>query len=150
MRKFHRSTHLPAAESPTTLQRPARGQFRQGVAALIALVCLSLATVIGTLLLQASLSEQAYLNRLEMKAQGDWLVEAGFCRARAQLAKSSRYTGETWAVPGTAFGRTQNAIVTIAATGDSANAGPRHVAIAVTFSALNEPAIEASRDLSTR
>jgi type II secretory pathway component PulK len=73
---------------------------RRGVAALIALVCLSLATIIGTLLLQGSLAEQRYFDRLELQSQGEWLVEAGFSRARAQLARSPKYSGETWIVAG--------------------------------------------------
>ncbi len=60
-----------------------RANSRRGVAALIALVCLSLATIIGTLLLQAALAEQRYFERLELESQGEWLVEAGFSRARA-------------------------------------------------------------------
>jgi hypothetical protein len=123
---------------------PAQG--RRAIAALIALVCLSLATVIGTLLLQAALGEQAYLNRLELKSQGDWLVEAGFSRARAQLAKSTVYSGETWKIAGSSFGRTQDADVRIVANVDAPNARQRRVEIRVTFSATNEPAIETSRD----
>jgi hypothetical protein len=92
---------------------------RQGIAALIALVCLSLATIIGTLLLQAALAEQRYLNRLELQSQGEWLVEAGFSRARAQLAKSARYSGETWTIPGSSFSSAQNATVRIAVRTDA-------------------------------
>jgi type II secretory pathway component PulK len=127
---------------------PARS--RRGIAALIALVCLSLATIVGTLLLQAALGEQTYLSRLERKSQGDWLVEAGFSRARAQLAKSARYSGESWAIPGSSLGRTQDAVVRIVARSDSANSPRRHVDVTATFAQTNEPAIEASRDFPTR
>jgi type II secretory pathway component PulK len=117
---------------------------RNGVAALIALVCLSLATIVGTLLLQAALQEQRYLNRLELHSQGEWLIEAGYSRARAQLAKSARYSGESWTIPGSSLDRAQSATVRIAVRTNSAHVA--HVQVAATFSDPNEPAIEASRD----
>jgi hypothetical protein len=124
-----------------------RTSSRQGIAALIALVCLSLATVVGTLLLQAALGEQRYLSRLELQSQGEWLVEAGLSRARARVAKSARYSGETWTIPGSTLGRTQNAIVRIAVGLGASRTPPRHVEVSVTFSESSDPAITASRDL---
>ena len=132
--------------SAAVLQTRAASKSRRGIAALIALVCLSLATIVGTLLLQAALGEQRYLSRLELQSQGEWLVDAGFSRARAQLAKSARYSGETWTIPGSTFGRPQSAIVRIAVRSDATSKPPRHVEVTATFSGLNEPAIAASRD----
>jgi type II secretory pathway component PulK len=123
---------------------------RRGVAALIALVCLSVATIIGTLLLKASLGEHQYLSRVELKSQGDWLVEAGFSRAAARLANSQQYAGETWKIPGSSFGRTQDATVRIAMDRPSATVPRRTVHVAVSFSQSSEPAIEAVRDFSSR
>jgi type II secretory pathway component PulK len=128
------------------LQTRASSKSRRGIAALIALVCLSLATIVGTLLLQAALGEQRYLSRLELQSQGEWLVEAGFSRARARLAKSARYSGETWTIPGSTLGRTQNAIVRIAVRSDAASTSRRQVDVTATFSGLNEPSMAASRD----
>jgi type II secretory pathway component PulK len=119
---------------------------RRGIAALIALVCLSLATIVGTLLLQAALGERRYLSRLELQSQGEWLVEAGLNRARARLAKSRRYSGETWTIPGSTLGRTQNAIVRIAVRSDATSTSRPHVDVTATFSGVNEPAMAASRD----
>ena len=123
---------------------------RRGFAALIALVCLSVATIVGTILLRAALGEHQYLNRVELKSQSDWLVEAAFSRAAAQIAKSAEYSGETWKVAGTSFGRNQDAVVQIAVGGKSSSAIRRHVGVTVTFSQSNEPAIEAARDLVSR
>jgi hypothetical protein len=122
---------------------------RSGIAALIALACLSVATVVGTLLLRAALGEHQYLNRVELKSQADWLVEAGFSRASAQIAKSAEYSGESWKVPGTSFGRNQDAVVQIAVGRGSSSVTRRHVAVSVKFSQSNEPAIEAARDLAS-
>jgi hypothetical protein len=122
----------------------------RAVAALIALVCLSLATVVGTLLLQAGLNEQRYLDRLALQAQGEWLVEAGFSRAHAQLAKSGRYSGETWGIPGASFGRPRNAIVGINVQASAKDAPRRHVEVTLTFAESREPAITASRDVEPR
>jgi hypothetical protein len=123
---------------------------RHGIAALIALVCLSVATIVGTILLRAALGEHQYLNRVELKSQADWLVEAGFSRAAAQIANSAKYSGETWKVPGASFGRNQDAVVQIAVTRGSSSAIRRHVGVTVTFSQSNEPAIEAARELASR
>lgn len=123
---------------------------RRGIAALIALVCLSLVTVIGTLLLQAGLSEQRYFERLALQAQGEWLLEAGFSRASAQLAKAGHYSGETWILPGRSFGRTQNAFVKIDVRADSPDKTRRHVEVTATFADSNEPPISASRDVASR
>jgi type II secretory pathway component PulK len=122
----------------------------RGVAALIALVCLSLATIVGTLLLQAGLSEQRYLDRLALQGQGEWLVEAGLSRARAQLTKSGRYSGETWAIPGSSFGRTQNATVRISVQSSASSTSRRHVEVIATFATSNEPAITGSCEVEAR
>jgi type II secretory pathway component PulK len=124
--------------------------LRRGVAALVALVCLSLATIIGTLLLQAGLSEQRYLDRLALQAQGEWLVEAGFSRARAQLINSGRYSGETWVIPGSSFGRTQNATVRISVQSSATSASRRHVEVIATFAASNELATTGSSEVEVR
>jgi hypothetical protein len=129
---------------------PSPTQPRLGIAALIALVCLSLATIVGTLLLQAGLSEQRYLDRLALQAQGEWLVEAGFSRAGAQLAKSGRYSGETWVIPGSSFGRTQNATVRIAVRASATNTSRRRAEVTATFAESNEPAIATFREIEAR
>ncbi|HEV8002729.1 MAG TPA: hypothetical protein VGP63_22780 [Planctomycetaceae bacterium] len=123
---------------------------RRGVAALIALVCLSLATIVGTLLLQAGLSEQRYLDRLALQAQGEWLVEAGLSRARARLTRSARYSGETWAIPGSSFGRVQNATVKISVQSSATSVSRRHVEVIATFAASNEPAMTGSCEVEAR
>jgi hypothetical protein len=140
----------PTASGKHRRWKRRRAELRRGVAALIALVCLSLATIVGTLLLQASLSEQRYLNRLELKSQGEWLVEAGFSRAAAQLARSARYSGETWTISGSALGRTQDAMVRIVVDRNPGNVSRRHVEVRATFLQSNEPALEASRDFPIR
>jgi type II secretory pathway component PulK len=145
------SSHRRARDG-TLIRRPARSSTypRRGVAALIALVCLSLATIIGTLLLQAGLSEQRYLDRLALQAQGEWLVEAGFSRARAQLINSGRYSGETWIIPGSSFGRAQNATVRISVQSSATSASRRHVEVIATFAASNELATTGSSEVEVR
>lgn len=78
---------------------PDRIASRSGAAALLVLVCLSFATVVATLLVEAGLAGRKYTTRLELTHQADWLVEAGLSRAAAQLARSPKYAGETWRVP---------------------------------------------------
>jgi hypothetical protein len=71
---------------------------RSGVAALVVLICLSFATVVATLLIQAALAERMYAKRIELTYQTDWLVESGIDRAAARIAQSPAYEGETWPV----------------------------------------------------
>jgi hypothetical protein len=85
---MRRPPRLPAKHAST----------RRGVAALLVLICLSFATVVATLLVQAALAERKYANRIERTYQADWLVEAGIDRAAAQIANSSNYKGETWPI----------------------------------------------------
>lgn len=86
---------------------------RTGVAALLVLVCLSFATVVATLLIQAALAERTYARRIELIDQTDWLVEAGIDRGAAQLARSPTYAGETWPVGLTHLGGPFSAVVRI-------------------------------------
>jgi hypothetical protein len=86
---------------------------RNGVAAILVLICLSFATVVATLLIQAALAERTYANRIALTYQTDWLVEAGIDRAAAQIAQSSSYKGETWPVTFPTGDRQSNAVVHI-------------------------------------
>jgi hypothetical protein len=88
---------------------------RSGVAAMLVLICLSFATVVATLLIQAALAERTYAKRIELIYQSDWLVESGIDRAAAQIAKSSIYSGETWPVDLPNLDRPLKAVVHIAA-----------------------------------
>ncbi len=99
----------------------ARSATRNGVAALLVIVCLSFATVVATLLIQAALAERSYANRIALTYQADWLVEAGIDRAAAQLARSSTYEGEIWPISFQNVDRPFNAVVRIEIkrTGDS-------------------------------
>jgi hypothetical protein len=145
-----RRSHNLVPSTRRAAQATQRERPRGGVAAIITLTCLSLAAIVGTLLLQAALAEQRYFERLELQAQGDWLVEAGFSRARAQLGRSPKYTGETWAIPGAAFGRAQNASVRITVRASGTNSPVRHVAVKAEYSRSGEPSIEAARDFAVR
>jgi hypothetical protein len=86
---------------------------RSGVAALLVLICLSFATVVATLLIQAALAERTYANRIALTYQTDWLVEAGIDRAAAQLGQSATYKGETWPVSFQIADRALNGVVHI-------------------------------------
>lgn len=95
-------------------QRPSsHTHSRRGLAAIIALTCLSLAVVVGALLLQAGLTEQRFINRLEPLLQAEWLADAGVDRAAARLTRSPSYSGETWPIAASDLGGTQGAIVHI-------------------------------------
>ena len=91
---------------PTTRSRP-------GIAAMIAIVCLSFVMIVGTVLLKIGLTERIEARHLESQMQAQWLVEAGLERAAARLAQSTKYTGETWTVSPSELHRPQGGVVQI-------------------------------------
>src|SRR2546428_2594757 len=71
---------------------------RRGAAVLAALVCLVLATLLWAAILRVGLARREQSHSDEQKAQAEWLAESGLERARARLAASAGYSGETWTV----------------------------------------------------
>ena len=71
---------------------------RRGLALVITLVVLALATLLGGALIQGIARERRAARDAERQAQADWLVAAGADRARARLAHGD-YHGETWNIP---------------------------------------------------
>jgi hypothetical protein len=119
---------------------------RAAVAAIIAIVCLSFVTIVGTLLLQTGQAERRYTNTLEAQAQAEWLVEAGASRAAARLAKSSGYPGETWSIPASRLGGSHAGVVHIEVKSDPSQSTRRTIKIAAELNAENATAVRAERE----
>ena len=106
-----------------------RAADRRGVSALIVLACLSFATVVAAVLMQAGAAERRYAARLAASHQVEWLAEAGVDRAAAQLAHSASYHGETWPVWTDGSSERRAAVVHIKVEHDAADPKKRRVRI---------------------
>lgn len=119
---------------------------RRGLAAMVALVSISFATVIAAVILKAGVAEHGYIRRLERQSQADWLVEAGLDRAAAQLVRTPSYSGETWPISASSLGGTRDAIVRIEVKRDASNSKRRSVHVTVVFDSKSVTPIETSKE----
>lgn len=71
---------------------------RRGAALVIALVLLTVASLLSVLLLQSLTAHARQLQRLPWRLQAEALADAGALRAMARLANAPDYAGETWAI----------------------------------------------------
>jgi hypothetical protein len=130
-------------------QRPADAPARRrGIAALFVLVCLSFATVVGTLLMQAVVAERADMSRLALRHQAECLLDSGVDRAIAQLARSSVYRGETWSISSAELPGAGPASVHIDIKPDPANPNRLRLRVTTSLRSLKGPAVEAAKELN--
>ncbi len=71
---------------------------RRGGALIIALVLLTVASLLGVVVVRSVIAHARQLQRTPRRLQAEALVEAGLNRAAAQLATSPDYAGETWRI----------------------------------------------------
>jgi hypothetical protein len=121
---------------------------RRGVAALFVLVCLSFATVVGTLLMQAVVAERADMSRLALRHQAACLLDSGVDRAIAQLARSAVYRGETWSISAAELPGAGPASVHIDVKSEPANPNRLRLRVTTTLRGPKGAAIEAAKELS--
>lgn len=77
---------------------------RRGGALIIALVLLTVASLLGVVVVRSVIAHARQLQRTPWRLQAEALVEAGLNRAAAQLATSPDYAGETWRIPAADLG----------------------------------------------
>lgn len=77
---------------------------RRGGALVIALVLLTVASLLGVVVVRSVIAHARQLQRTPWRLQAEALVEAGLNRAAAQLATAPDYTGETWQIPAADLG----------------------------------------------
>jgi len=86
---------------------------RRGVALLLALGCLAVATaLIVSLSRSATIGRQA-TRQQTWRMQAEWLAESAVERAAAQLAEDPDYEGETWLLSAAQLGGEHDALVDI-------------------------------------
>ncbi len=92
--------------------RPNRSN-RQGVAIILGLVCLAMASVLMAVVTRIALIERGAARDESRRVQTAWLVESALDRARARLAADPDYSGETWKITPDALGGRHGAAVLI-------------------------------------
>jgi type II secretory pathway component PulK len=123
-----------------------RSSPRRGAAALFVLLCLSIATIVATLLVKAAVVEKTYASRLALTHQADWLVEAGLNRAAAQLGRSRSYAGETWPLPAAQLDGSREATIHIDVKTD-ADSKLRRVHVAVELQGSSGTTVRATKEI---
>lgn len=104
--------------------RPAR----RGIALIIALVLLALASSLGGLLVRGLLTARQQAENGLRQVQASWLAEAGLSRARARLGADPDYDGETWSIAADELGGRHGAVVTIEVAAPGDQPGARRIA----------------------
>jgi type II secretory pathway component PulK len=108
-----------------------RAGNRRGGVLLIGLVILVVIMIIEGVLIRASVSRRQQFARDELRVQAEWLVQSGLSRARARLAQSDAYTGESWAVSSDDLNGRDAASVRVDVETPQARPDERHVRITV-------------------
>jgi len=124
-----------------------RSVARCGVSALFVLICLSFATVVATLLMQAGVAERTYISRLALTRQAEWLAEAGVDRAIVQIARSSRYIGETWPISAARLGDGRTAVVHIEVKLDASDPKLRSIHVTADLQQMGATTVEAAKEV---
>lgn len=79
----------------------------RGAAAVIALVCLAVATVLMMVMAHRAYSEWKLVALEARQVQCRWLAESALERAAVRLASDPKYRGELWTIPASAFTGTE-------------------------------------------
>lgn len=77
---------------------------RKGGALVIALVLLTVASLLGVVVVRSVIAHARQLQRTPWRLQAEALAEAGLNRAAAQHRVAPDYTGETWQIPAAELG----------------------------------------------
>ncbi|RUL88070.1 hypothetical protein [Tautonia sociabilis] len=118
---------------------------RQGGAALVALVCLSVIVLVVAGLIRLGADRAEHLLALERESQALWLVEAGLERAAAQLRVDPSYEGETWTLPPEALGGREGTVTIEVEETDPGADQPLTVRVRADYPSDGDPSHRARR-----
>lgn len=105
-----------------------RSPQRRGAALLMAMVAIAVCGAIAVALVKLAVMQRSQFVVDQRQAQAEWYAEAGADLARAAIAESADYAGETWTINSTDNGRERSA--TVAVTIDRDAKPPRVVVVA--------------------
>lgn len=113
-KKFRTHKHFATLSVAKGIPTQSMGtSARRGAALVMAVVALTVCSVLLFYLLKGTLDTQRQMLTHRHEVQADWLATAAIDRARATLRQSSNYTGETWQIPADQLGDTAAAEVII-------------------------------------
>ena len=90
-----------------------RATERQGVALLVAIVCVSIAVAVMYGLVQLATQTHREVGLEQRRTQARWILESAVDRAAAQLDAEKEYRGERWTIEAQELGGRDDAEVTI-------------------------------------
>ena len=107
--------------------------WKRGAVLAVTLVCLLVVTMLGGLLLRALLLERRQSAQRSRQAQTMWLAESAVARARARLAATPDYAGETWTITAETLGDRWPATVTIRVAAVDASPQARTIVVEAVY-----------------
>ncbi|HVW38421.1 MAG TPA: pilus assembly PilX N-terminal domain-containing protein [Pirellulales bacterium] len=110
-----------------------KSQARRGAALVMALVAITVLTIIGGALVRLAVVETKTVDVQQRERQARRLAEAGVARAAAQLKADPKYRGETWSLAGANALPGGPAQVTIEVSEISDQPGWRRIAAAADY-----------------
>lgn len=110
-----------------------KSQARRGAALVMALVAITILTIIGGALVRLAVVETKTVEVQQRERQARRLAEAGVARAAAQLKADPEYRGETWSLTGASGLPGGPAQVTIVVSEISDKPGWRRVTAAADY-----------------
>ncbi len=78
------------------MQHNRKSSRRNGLAVIVALVCLSTVMLLGVSVIKYAAISRQQLREKQRRAQAMALAESGLARAAAQLDRKRTYSGENW------------------------------------------------------
>lgn len=105
---------------------------RRGTVLLVAMVCLSLVTLVLGGLLRLAVAHRRQVQQAHTLRQAEWLAEAGVERAAHRLSADPNYAGETWRLDEDDLG-TGHAGQVVIAVGPEPSGGRRPVRVEATY-----------------
>ena len=113
-----------------------------------AIVCLVLVAALSASLARLAIAGSRRMVQERRRVQADWLAEAGWSLARAQLNQNPAYTGETWEIPAAELGGADAGRVKIEVTAPAADdANAQHILhVVAEYPAASDHKVRVKRD----
>lgn len=120
----------------------------RGAVSVWAIVCLVLVTALSASLAKLAIAGSRRMVQERRRVQADWLVEAGWSLARAQLNQNPAYTGETWEIPAAELGGADAGRVRIEVSAPAADAaeGQHTLHVVAEYPAASDHKVRVTRD----
>jgi Tfp pilus assembly protein PilX len=127
---------------------PSPPRRHRGMVLIVAIVLLTVATIIAASMLQSLAREHRQIRNHMRQLQAVWLTESAIERAVSELRQNSNYAGETWNVPADEMGDDLAASVEIKISQIEGIKGTRIVSVKADCSASSAHKIRHSKSVT--